>query len=77
MFSQGSGADVIADYDAADLIELDAALLGATAQTGAAVLNDYASLINGAARLDFGGGDTLTIDNISDLTELANAFTFA
>jgi len=77
VFSAGSGSDSIADYDAADLIELDIALLGATAQNSAAVLNDYASLINGAVQLDFGGGDILIIDNISSLTDLDNAFTFA
>ena len=75
--SSGQGVLHIQDFDAADRIELDIMLLNATAQNSAAVLADYASLNGSTAQLDFGSGDILTIDDINDLFDLSNAFTFA
>lgn len=76
-FGRGWDQDTIRDFDPADLIELDIALLGGTAQDGAAVIADYGSLTSQGAQFDFGAGDILTIDGISDLNDLASAFTFA
>jgi len=77
VFNTGFAADSIQDFDASlDLIELDTSLLGATAQDGAAVLADYASLSGTTATLDFGGGDILSIADISALSELTDAFIF-
>ena len=65
------------DFDASlDLIELSTSLLGSTPATGPAVLADYASLIGPDAVLDFGSGDSIIIEDISDLSILANSFAF-
>ncbi len=77
IFNVGFGADVIVDLDDVDLIQLHTNLLASTPQTGADVLTDYASLTGTTATLDFGSGDILTIENISDLSMLTDAFTFA
>ncbi|MEE9388637.1 MAG: calcium-binding protein [Paracoccaceae bacterium] len=77
IFATGFDADIIKDFDAAqDRLQLDTALLGATAATGAAVLADYASLSGDTALLDFGGGDTISIDGISTLADLSDVFLF-
>jgi len=77
VFKTGYGVDTVQDFDASlDLIELSTSLLGGTAATGAAVLTDYASLLGPNAVLDFGSGDSIIIEDISDLSILANSFAF-
>jgi Ca2+-binding RTX toxin-like protein len=78
VFKTGYGVDTVQDFDPSlDLIELSTSLLGGTAATGSAVLADYASLIWPDVVLDFGGGDSIIIEDISDLSILANSFAFA
>jgi|GEM_PF-1079082 len=77
VFHDSFGHDTIADFSTtADSIKLDIALIGATPLNGAAVLNDYASHSGTTAVLDFGAGDVLTVKNISDLSDLTDAFMF-
>ena len=76
VFARGFDQDVVRDYDAADLIELDIALLGGTDQTGAEVINNFGTLARTTAQFDFGAGDILSIDGITDLNDLVDAFFF-
>ncbi|MEE9428210.1 MAG: calcium-binding protein [Paracoccaceae bacterium] len=77
VFKDGFDTDRIHDFETSrDLIELNTALLGATAQTGDAVLNDYASITGTTVTLDFGNGDTLIIDHINALSDISDAFIF-
>ena len=76
VFARGFDQDVVRDYDAADLIELDIALLGGTDQTGADVINNFGTLARTTAQFDFGSGDILSIDGITDLNDLVDAFIF-
>ncbi len=76
-FAPGFGQDRIADLETqADLIEIDTALLGGTAATGSALLADFATLSGSGAVIDFGGGDMLTIDGITELGQLSELFLF-
>ena len=78
VFDTGFGQDVIHDFDPAlDLIDLNAALLGATAQTGADVFNDFGTVLGSNVTLDFGGGDMILVEKVSDLSLFNTAFIFS
>ncbi len=77
IFNTGFGNDTIHDLDDADLIQLHSNLLASTSLNGTAVLNDYASLTGTTATLDFGNGDIILIEDITDLSQLTDTFTFA
>ncbi len=77
VFNAGFQSDTIQDFAAdQDRIELNTGLLGATAPDGAAVLADYASLSGTTATLDFGGGDSLSIQGVTALSDLTDVFLF-
>lgn len=70
VFKDGYDADRIADFElGADRLVLDAGLLGG-ATTGAQVVANFASVTGGQVVFDFGGGDTLTLLNLSSLSGL-------
>ncbi len=78
LFATGSGQDVIHDFDiAADTINLALSMIGATAATGADVIADYGTIVGANAVFDFGGGDVIIIEHVSDLSALGNAFAFS
>ncbi|MEP2785103.1 MAG: M10 family metallopeptidase [Pseudoruegeria sp.] len=69
IFSKGSGRDVITDFDTgADMLHLDAALLGAE-DTAAQVLNQYATLHDRGVTLNF-GEDRIVLLNVTDISTL-------
>ena len=63
-----SGQDVIEDFNA-DLLRLDDALWGNTSLSRAQIL-DFASVVAGDTVFDFGGGNTLTLENYTDIAGL-------
>lgn len=65
-----SGQDLILDFqDDADTIELDSDLWGGTPLSAAEVLA-YASVVDGDVVFDFGNGNTLTIENFTNISAL-------
>lgn len=76
VFDTNHGADTIHDLGPSDMIRLHHDLLGNTAQTGTAVLANHATLTGGTTILDFGGGNTITIEGINDLSILSDVFNF-
>ncbi|PTV95317.1 serralysin [Rhodobacter aestuarii] len=75
VFATGDGADVIADFLAAagDLIDLT----GLSAVTDFTDLMSYASTISGSTLLDFGAGDSLTLNGYTAPDLEAGWFLFA
>ena len=63
-----SGQDVIEDFFL-DRIRLDDALWGNTSLSRAQIL-DFASVVAGDTVFDFGGGNTLTLENYTDIAGL-------
>ncbi|MBV1868740.1 MAG: hypothetical protein KUG69_12680 [Marinosulfonomonas sp.] len=77
VFNTGFGNDRITDFNAAqDLLEIRLSLLNATPADGASVLADYGSVSGNDTLLDFGGGNSVTIEGIIDPALLYDAFTF-
>ncbi|NUB46529.1 M10 family metallopeptidase C-terminal domain-containing protein [Fertoebacter nigrum] len=77
-FVFNGGRDVIEDmlYVQSDRIAIDKALTGGVIRTGAQ-LAGYADVVGGVVVFDFGGGNTLTVQNLSSLSGLAdNLFGF-
>ena len=62
------GDDVILDFKGEDRLRLDDALWTGTISRAEAM--DYASVSGSDTVFDFGGGNTLTLQNYTDLTEL-------
>lgn len=67
-FKFTSGADVVTDFDA-DKLRFDDALWGGGAKT-ATEIKGYASLSGSDILFDFGSGNTLTLQNYTDLATL-------
>ena len=71
-FVFNAGADVIEDFaDNTDTIRLDDALWGGAGLTTAQILA-MASVSGGDTVFDFGGGNTLTLQNFTDIAALAD-----
>lgn len=70
VFKAGHGHDVITDYgDGNDRLKLDDSLWGNANLSTAKILN-FASVVNGDTVFDFGGGDTMTLENYTDIAGL-------
>jgi serralysin len=68
-FQFGSGLDRIRDFNG-DFLALDDALWGGAVLTNAQILG-YANVVNGTDTVfDFGGGNTLTLENYIDIAAL-------
>lgn len=77
VFNEGHRNDRIVDFDTArDKLLLDAALVG-NANSGQAVLNQFAEVTAAGVVLDFGDGDRITLTNLSSLNGLADDILFA
>ena len=64
------GADVITDFDnGLDLLKIDKSVWGGTELSTEQVLA-FASVISGDTVFDFGNGNTLTLENVTDLSGL-------
>lgn len=72
-FIYALGADVITDFDG-DLLELDDALWGNAALTKAKIL-DFASVVGSDTVFDFGSGNTLTLEDYTDIAGLSGVLT--
>lgn len=76
-FVYNDGMDVILDfYIHAEIIALDADALGITGLTAEEVINDYGALYNNQAALNFGNGDILFFQDVTDVTELTDNIVF-
>ena len=71
VFGLGDGADRWTDYSADDFIELDSALWSGTL-TADQVVTTFGSDSAGDFVLDFGSGDTLTLEGQAGIANLAN-----
>lgn len=73
-FFLGYDADTITDFsDDEDQLRLDDALwAGSGALTAAQVISTFASVVNGDAVFDFGNGDILTVEGVTNLSILEN-----
>ncbi|MGJ8583680.1 MAG: calcium-binding protein [Marinosulfonomonas sp.] len=76
VFDPGFGADVVKDFSAGDTLELDTALLGATLANAQDVLADFATVTASGVLIDFGAGDTILLEHLTDLSSLSDAFLF-
>lgn len=66
------GRDTVLDFqDDIDTLRIDDALWGGSSKTVAEVL-EYASIIDGNTVFDFGSGNTLTLNNITDIDMFTN-----
>ncbi len=72
-FVFNAGADTIRKFNG-DKLNLDDVLWGNTALTKAEVL-DFASVVNGDTVFDFGSGNTLTIEDYTDIAGLETVLT--
>jgi Ca2+-binding RTX toxin-like protein len=73
-FVFNGGNDTVLDFIFTDndRIEIDdAAIAAVTGLTGQQIVDNFASVVGGEVVFDFGGGNTLTLANLSDLTGLA------
>jgi serralysin len=67
-FNLGDDADVIGDFqNDLDTIWIDADLMGTMAIED---LGDIATVVGGNLVLDFGGGDTLTLNGVTNVNTL-------
>lgn len=72
-FHAGFGSDRVVDFQLAlDTLQLDSAIWGG-GLTAEQVVSTYGSTGPGGTLLDFGGGNTLMIENVYDQTKLAAA----
>ena len=72
VFNEGGEADLILDFSATeDRLRIDADLL-AGETTGQELVDAYGSVQGGNVVLDFGDGDVLTVNGVSDLDDLAS-----
>lgn len=73
VFKEGYGSDTITDFSVEDLIEIDAGLVG-TFDALLAMMSEE----NGGADtvIDFGNGDTLTLEGVSKSSLTADEFSF-
>ena len=71
-FVFNAGDDVVKDFTASegDRIELDVSALGIAGMTAQEIVSTYASTSTGEVVFDFGGGDTLTLENVTSLSGL-------
>ena len=71
------GRDTITDYSCfADTLQLDAASLGLVGLSDAAILA-VGSVVDGDTIFDFGGGNVLTLEGITDIASLTDEIGFA
>jgi Ca2+-binding RTX toxin-like protein len=77
VFAQGRGADAVQDFSAGagDRLVLNDDLW-AGSLTQAAVVADFADVVNGDVVFDFGGGDRLTLTGVGSTAGLAGAIDF-
>ena len=76
-FGASFGQDRIRDFETArDMIYLDASLLGATPADGSALLSEYGAVVGTDTVIDFGNGNQIVLDGISDLSLLNDVFVF-
>lgn len=74
IFTVGHDADRISDFEAnQDILQLTTSLTGGRS-TGSEVIAEFGSVIGGMVVFDFGGGDTITLENLSSLAGLADNF---
>ena len=72
-FARGDDRDFLVDFtDDIDAVVFDSALWGGGVMTGQEIVEQFASLVDGIAIFDFGGGDILTVANVSGLSDLYN-----
>lgn len=72
IFAVGHDADRISDFEASqDILQLTSALVGGRT-TGSAVISEFASVVGAMVVFDFGSGDTITLENLSSLSGLAD-----
>ncbi len=72
VFAENHGTDRIVDFDINhDTLSLDADLVGGM-MSGSAVLADYADVTSNGVELDFGGGNVITLENLTSLSGLAD-----
>ena len=72
VFTTGLGADTIIDFtDDVDAIRLDQDIWGG-GLTAAEVVGTFGSIVGADALLDFGGGDSILVRNVSSLALLEN-----
>ena len=76
VFNPGFGADTVKDFGAGDTLELNTSLLGATPAMGENVLADFATVTASGVLIDFGAGDTILLEHLTDLSSLSDAFLF-
>ena len=70
-FVFSSGADVIADFTLGiDKIQLQAALYAANFVSAQQIFQHYGTVESGAAVLDFGNGNVLTVIGVGDFEDL-------
>lgn len=75
-FNRAGGKDIITDFeDDIDQIALDEALWSGS-KTVAEVLSDHANVFNGDVILNFGTGAKLVVENITDISALADDIVF-
>ncbi|SUZ30426.1 Serralysin [Roseibaca ekhonensis] len=60
------------DFSENDRLRLDADLWGGGFLTGSQVISTYGNVIGGDLVLDFGGGDIVTLQGITNTTQMAN-----
>ena len=78
VFAVGYGQDRVADFDVLqhDRLELDDALWGNVALTGAQVVASFATVKAAGVVFDFGGGDVLTLAGLTNVAGLAGQIDF-
>ncbi|MDN5569282.1 MAG: calcium-binding protein, partial [Paracoccus sp. (in: a-proteobacteria)] len=76
VFDPGDDMDVIIDFNVAqnDRLMLSNSLTGGLSAQD--VLDSFGTVIDGHAALDFGGGDVIVFDNLTDLNGLASQIDF-
>lgn len=73
-FYFASGADTMIDFNVSeDTLWFGSWMSGSGINNGTDIVNTYGSVVGGDAFLDFGSGNTVTFDNLSTLTGLADA----
>ncbi|WP_299775249.1 calcium-binding protein [uncultured Tateyamaria sp.] len=76
LFVFNGGNDVIRDYSLiVDALEIDASLLDEGMPVGSDLAN-YSSVVDGNLVLDFGDGNSLTLNNVTNVTFLFDDVTF-
>ena len=76
-FVFNAGRDVILDFrNDLDEIQLDTALWGGQTLSAQQIINTYATVTNGSTILDFGNGNTLTINGLANPDLLADDMIF-